>query len=67
MTFDGTVGPIGNLSNSKAIIDKLKEQLSNGQPIIKCVKENCLCGLCAPKAKDLETYKKIIKKVICQS
>ena len=62
MTFDGTVGPIGNLSESDSIINKLKEQLINGQPIIQCKKSKCLCGLCAPKAKNLDTYKSIIKK-----
>jgi len=62
MTFDGTVGPIGNLSKSSEIIDKLKEQLTNGQPIIQCKKYNCLCGMCAPKAKNLDTYQSIIKK-----
>jgi pyruvate-formate lyase-activating enzyme len=62
MTFDGTVGPIGNLSESDSIIDKLKEQLINGQPVIQCKKSKCLCGLCAPKAKNLDTYKSIIKK-----
>lgn len=62
MTFDGTVGPIGNLSNTGAVIDKLKQQLANGQPVIQCKKFNCLCGLCAPKAKHLDTFKSIMKK-----
>ena len=62
MTFDGTVGPIGNLSNPGAVIDKLKEQLVNGQPVIQCKKANCLCGLCAPKSKNLDTYQSIMKK-----
>ena len=62
MKFDGTVGPIGNLSDSAKIIDTLKEQLANGQPIIQCKKRVCFCGLCAPKAKNLDTYKSIMKK-----
>ena len=62
MTFEGTVGPIGNLSNTDAIINTLKEQLINGQPIIQCKRDNCLCGLCAPKAKNLDTYQSIMKK-----
>jgi len=62
MKFDGTVGPIGNLSDSNSIIEELKNQLVNGQSIIQCKKSTCLCGLCSPKAKNLETYKKIIKK-----
>jgi len=62
MNFDGTVGPIGNLSDTASIINELKTQLTNGQPIIQCKKSKCLCGLCAPKAKDLDTYKSIMKK-----
>jgi hypothetical protein len=62
MTFEGTIGPIGNLSNTGAIIDKLKEQLINGQPVIQCKRDNCLCGMCAPKAKNLDTYHSIMKK-----
>lgn len=62
MTFEGTIGPIGNLSDTGAIIDKLKEQLINGQPVIQCKRDNCLCGMCAPKAKNLDTYHSIMKK-----
>jgi pyruvate-formate lyase-activating enzyme len=62
MTFEGTVGPIGNLSDTGAIIDKLKQQMINGQPVIQCKKEKCLCGMCAPKAKNLDTYNSIMKK-----
>ena len=62
MRFDGTVGPIGNLSEYDTIINELKTQLSNGQPVIQCKKSNCHCGLCAPKAKNLDTYQLIMKK-----
>jgi pyruvate-formate lyase-activating enzyme len=63
MNFAGEVGPIGNLDNAAAIITTLGNQLSTGSlPIIQCKKYNCLCGLCAPKAKNLETYNTIIKK-----
>ena len=62
MNFDGTVGPIGHLSKSDNIISELKNQLTNGQPVIQCKKSKCLCGLCAPKAKNLDTYKSIMKK-----
>ena len=62
MTFNGTVGPIGNLSDADSIINELKTQLTNGQPIIQCKKASCLCGLCAPKAKHLDTFKSIMKK-----
>jgi hypothetical protein len=62
MRFDGTVGPIGNLSNANNIINELKNQLVAGQPVIQCKIPKCRCGLCAPKAKDLDTYKLIMKK-----
>jgi hypothetical protein len=63
MNFDGSVGPIGNLNNTKLILIKLKEQLDNNTlPIIQCKKYKCLCGLCAPKAKNLETYNSIMEK-----
>jgi len=62
MNFNGTVGPIGNLSDTVSIINELKTQLTIGQPIIQCKKSKCLCGLCAPKAKNLDTYQSIMKK-----
>lgn len=63
MSFDGKVGPIGHLGNTDLILSNLKMQLdSNTLPVIQCKKSRCLCGLCAPKAKDLETYRTIMKK-----
>ena len=63
MNFDGAVGPIGNLTDPAKILSTLQNQLdTNSLPIIQCKKHNCLCGLCAPKAKKLETYNKIMEK-----
>lgn len=63
MKFDGTVGSIGNLNNTDAILYTLNSQLeSDTLPIIQCKKTLCLCGLCAPKAKNAEVYKQIMKK-----
>jgi hypothetical protein len=63
MNFDGQVGPIGYLNQFDQILTTLKDQLnSNTMPIIQCKKYNCLCGLCAPKAKTLETYNSIMEK-----
>jgi hypothetical protein len=63
MNFEGSVGPIGNLADTPKIINKLSEQFKTQTlPIIQCKKSNCFCGLCAPKAKTLDTYKKIINK-----
>lgn len=64
MTFDGTIGPIGYLTDTESLLKNLKSQLSNNTlPTIQCKKFlGCLCGLCAPKAKDLSVYKKITEK-----
>jgi pyruvate-formate lyase-activating enzyme len=63
MKFDGTVGAIGTLDNSAELLAKTAAQLDSGtMPIIQCKKYNCFCGLCAPKAKELNTYNQIITK-----
>lgn len=63
MNFEGSIGPIGNLKDTDKIISTLKNQLDTcSLPVIQCKKYKCLCGLCAPKAKDLNTYNKIMKK-----
>lgn len=63
MNFDGNVGPIGNLTDTQTLLKTLQNQLtSNSLPIIQCKKSKCLCGLCAPKAKSLDSYKSIMKK-----
>ena len=59
MNFDGTVGPIGNLNNVEPILNQAQ---NINKPIIKCAKSRCQCGLCAPKAQDLDTYKDIMRK-----
>ena len=65
MAFDGSVNPIGNLSDTKSMIDYLKTHLENNTlPTITCAKKQCFCGLCAPKAVDQETYDTIIKKYL---
>ena len=63
MNFNGQVGPIGSLSNTQQILTTLRHQLdTDSLPVIQCKKYNCLCGLCAPKAKDLSTYYSIMEK-----
>ena len=65
MKFDGTVGPIGNLKDSTQLIEELRTQMnSNTLPIIKCAKESCCCGLCAPKAETEEAFRKIMPKYL---
>ena len=63
MNFDGQVGAIGNLNDCDKILETLKSHILNDDmPVIQCKKYNCLCGLCAPKAKSLDTYRSIMKK-----
>jgi pyruvate-formate lyase-activating enzyme len=63
MNYEGQVGPIGHLGATELMLSKLKIQLDNDiLPIIQCKKSRCHCGLCAPKAQDLETYQTIMKK-----
>lgn len=63
MNFQGQVAPIGNLANYQELLDDVKHKLStNTLPVIQCKKAQCLCGLCAPKAKELDTYTAIMQK-----
>ena len=63
MKFDGTVGPIGTLQEGQSLLDWTQESLDNDtMPIIQCKKRRCFCGLCAPKAETLETFKSIMRK-----
>jgi len=63
MNFDSAVAPIGNLDQSHELLEQTKVWLhSNTMPVIQCKKYQCNCGLCAPKARDLDTYKSIMRK-----
>lgn len=55
--FSGEIGPIGNLNDTAAILAQ-----AHNPPVIQCVKNRCLCGLCAPKANNLDTYQSIMSK-----
>jgi hypothetical protein len=59
MNFDGTVGPIGNLADTVTILTQARDP---AKPVIRCAKSKCNCGLCAPKAADLDTYQTIMRK-----
>lgn len=58
----GRVEPLGNLSDSDAIIQTLKHQLDGNMPIIKCVKKICVCGFCSPKAEKESEFLELIKR-----
>jgi hypothetical protein len=63
MKFDGTVGAVATLDDSVKFLEETANLLDSGtMPIIQCKKYNCFCGLCAPKAKNLKTYEKIMIK-----
>jgi len=58
MNYEGKVAPIGYLSNTQAILNNI-----NSSTII-CKKKSCWCGLCAPKAKTEEDFKRIMIKYV---
>ena len=60
----GRVEPLGTLSNSRAIIDTVKQQFATGMPVITCVKDICMCGLCAPKAETRTEFDQLMKRYI---
>ena len=63
MDFSGQVGPIGNLKDVDALLDNISDHVKNNtMPVIQCKKNSCLCGLCAPKSKNLNTFNSIMKK-----
>jgi hypothetical protein len=63
MNFDGTVSAIGFLDNTQTLLETLRQQLStNTLPVIQCAKSRCYCGLCSPKAQDIDTYRAIMQK-----
>jgi MoaA/NifB/PqqE/SkfB family radical SAM enzyme len=55
---NGLRGPLGNLSNTDAIIEYANK---NKNETIVCPNLRCGCGMCVPKAKSFEDYKEIIK------
>jgi MoaA/NifB/PqqE/SkfB family radical SAM enzyme len=60
-TFDGR-GPIGSLDTTNDILNNLKLMLS--QPSMKpivCPNQRCGCGMCVPKAKEIEDFKLLWK------
>jgi pyruvate-formate lyase-activating enzyme len=63
MDFVGNVAPIGHLKDSYKLLEKTRHDLDkHTMPVIQCKKSKCLCGLCAPKAKNLETFNSIMEK-----
>jgi len=57
MNYHREIGPIGNLNNIEPILEQ-----AHSPRTIQCAKSRCYCGLCAPKAPDLDTYNTIMRK-----
>jgi len=64
MNFEGTVGPIGNVANYPELLQLTEERIKNRAQPIRCAKEFCLCGLCAPKAQNLPDLHDIMQKYL---
>lgn len=63
MGFHGKVEPIGHLSWREELLSWTKKNIEeNTMPIIQCKKYSCFCGLCSPKAKNLNDYQNIMGK-----
>jgi pyruvate-formate lyase-activating enzyme len=63
MNLDSKVGVLGYLNNSNQIISDLKQMIeTDSLPTVVCKKSSCWCGLCAPKARDQETFLKIMNR-----
>lgn len=63
MNFSGDRAPIGNLQDTQTLLAQCAHRLETGtSSVIRCHNQSCLCGLCAPKARDWDTYTKIMRK-----
>jgi MoaA/NifB/PqqE/SkfB family radical SAM enzyme len=62
---DKQKGPLGNLSDTRAMLEALEIKLSmqDIKPII-CPNTRCGCGQCAPKARDWDDFKSIRESII---
>lgn len=60
MNLESKVAPLGYLNNTDEILRNAKDSHNS----IVCKKKSCWCGLCAPKAENLQAYESIIKKYL---
>jgi hypothetical protein len=68
MNYAGTVGPIGNITEFDQLLEYTKHNLQNQTlPVVVCAKNNCLCGMCAPKAQSVDDYNSIMKKYLVKT
>lgn len=62
MMLDGGTGPIGWLHDTQGLLEDLQKRLAQGMPLIRCEKNRCHCGLCAPKAQNFDTLISMMEK-----
>jgi len=56
------VAPLGFLTDTEEILKKARHAIKNKQDFIVCQKNSCWCGMCTPKSKDEDVFKKIMEK-----
>ena len=63
--FGGERGPIGKISESEKVIERLEKQLSTGtMPVITCPNKICGCGLCVQKSKHHDVTETMFNKAV---
>lgn len=60
---DKQIGSLGKLDNSKQLLADLSDRLSKDITII-CPNDRCGCGMCIPKAQDLEDFNELKKSIL---
>lgn len=58
-------GAVGYLKDADQLITDLKLRLQSGESIV-CPNTRCGCGMCVPKAKDLDDFIQIKKELLTQ-
>jgi MoaA/NifB/PqqE/SkfB family radical SAM enzyme len=63
--FGGKRGPIGKISESEIVLERLKKQLATGKmPVITCPNKVCGCGLCVQKSKHNDMTEAMFNKAV---
>ena len=63
--FGGKRGPIGKISESEIVLERLEKQLATGKmPVITCPNKVCGCGLCVQKSKHHDMTEAMFNKAV---
>ena len=63
--FGGKRGPIGKISESEKVLERLEKQLATGKmPVITCPNKICGCGLCVQKSKHNDMTEAMFNKAV---